>query len=1370
METIAGKYTLLKRLAAGGMAEVFLARQRGPEGFSKLVVIKRILPHLAQKNRFVQMFLDEARTAADLNHPNVVHIYEVGQDRGTYFIAMEYLQGQNLRAIWKRAAKRKSPIPWGQSLQVILDAARGLHYAHTKTDYEGKPLNIVHRDVSPHNVLVTYDGNTKIVDFGIAKAASHDQSPATSSGIVRGKLEYMSPEQASGLPIDARSDQFALSIILFELTTGKRVFKQATDYEKMRAVIECRVPIPSEVIGNFSPRLEEIILRALSKDPGERFRNCGEMADAIEDFLAREGIQHSPARVGQFIRLLFEEERETESRRNLVLQSLEAEDDFELLEEAEGEATGSGATRQMITGSQSTRTNLTPATGADFVGRVRELSDLAELIAAEADAAARLITLWGPAGTGKTRLAEEVGRRFVEDLPGGVWMFDLTEARTIDGVCAVVGNVLGVPLAMDRAQEDVVRHLGRVLGDRGKVLLIFDNFEQVVDVAEDTVGVWLQQAGQAIFVVTSREPLRIPGERAWELGPLQVPEGPDVAASEAVQLFVRRARSVRGDYNLTEEDEPVVAKIVQKLDGMPLAIELAARRMNIFTPAQLLKRLHKRLDILTSGTRETTGRQATLRGAIDWSWELLDPEEKVALAQCSVFTGGFDLEGAEAVLQPGGDRPVLDIVQALREKSLLRTYESPVSGDLRFGMYESVRAYAAEKLVSGGQHAETLERHADYYLERAQQWVEGIDRLGGIQVLLRLTAEMENLLAVSHRAQKVEPATADSGARALRAVLAMEPLLSLRGPLLPLLRMIDGALEYADGTGASPLLRIQALHARGRVRQTQGKPDGAEADYREAHRLADAHGESRLAGRILRDLGILERDRGHYEQARRDYEQALELAQATGDTEGEGRARNSLGRLLMHEGHVAEAKTFFERSLALLREVGARRHEGRTLANLAGLLLNQANRQGAREYYEQALAIHREFGDRRFEGIALGNIAILLQDSGFLDDARVTYEQALRVSREIGDRFSEGAILGYLATLYHEEDRLQEACRVYEQAVDILRDTGDTPFEGLFLAAWGAALADQGRLIDADDHLTGAAQRLASTQNSYLDQARVIHEGHLAAARAREAEYAGDEAAVAEHMAAAHAAFDIVGGTDSGVAVSEDVRIALRLLERALEPGSLNVGEVALVFTDVEGSTALWDAHTDAMRKALDAHNRLLRKLLVNHDGLEVKSEGDAFMIVFNSTLRAVRWCLDVQRQLMNVEWPPEILADGDGAQTTANGRAVLKGLRVRMGVHVGRPERRPDPVTGRMDYFGPMVNRASRVMGAAHGGQILVSSRVWQAVGHRLDELDGCVATDLGEHRLRGLSQTERLVQLLPRELAERDFPPPRSAGAVPP
>ncbi|WP_233595996.1 serine/threonine-protein kinase, partial [Corallococcus sp. CA031C] len=307
-----GSYQLLKRLATGGMAQIYLARRPGSDAPDKLLVLKRILPHLSENDEFVRMFLDEARIAARLAHPNVVQIYDLGAEGDTFFIAMEYIHGVDARRLWKRSETSSKPLPVPLVCRILLEASAGLDYAHKKTDATGRPLGIVHRDVSPQNILVTFEGGVKVVDFGIAKAA--DQATVTRSGVLKGKYSYMSPEQASGQRVDCRSDVFALGVVLHELLTGGRLFKRPSDMLTLSAVAECNVPPPSHVAPRVPADLDPIVLKALAKDPDARYQHAQDLQRALEGWLAAQPQPSGTADLAVFMKDLYADRLSDEAR------------------------------------------------------------------------------------------------------------------------------------------------------------------------------------------------------------------------------------------------------------------------------------------------------------------------------------------------------------------------------------------------------------------------------------------------------------------------------------------------------------------------------------------------------------------------------------------------------------------------------------------------------------------------------------------------------------------------------------------------------------------------------------------------------------------------------------------------------------------------------------------------------------------------------------------------------------------------------------------------------------------------------------------------------------------------------------------------
>ncbi len=298
-----GQYTLLERIAVGGMAEVWKARMKGVEGFQKTVAIKKILPHLTDSSDFVTMFIDEAKLAAQLNHNNIIHIYDLGKIGDDYFIAMEFVDGKDLRSILNSARAESRPLPLGLSLMVGSRLASALDHAHRQKDFEGRPLGLVHRDVSPQNVLISYEGDIKLCDFGIVKAVT--KTSKTQMGALKGKLQYMSPEQAWGRPVDARSDIFSLGSLLFEMLTGRRLFSGESEMSVLDAVREGRIQAPRDLDPRLPLEVNALVLKALARDPEDRFLSAGEMQREIDGILVSLKPTPTQADLGSYLHQLF---------------------------------------------------------------------------------------------------------------------------------------------------------------------------------------------------------------------------------------------------------------------------------------------------------------------------------------------------------------------------------------------------------------------------------------------------------------------------------------------------------------------------------------------------------------------------------------------------------------------------------------------------------------------------------------------------------------------------------------------------------------------------------------------------------------------------------------------------------------------------------------------------------------------------------------------------------------------------------------------------------------------------------------------------------------------------------------------------------
>ncbi|MFP2909976.1 protein kinase domain-containing protein [Pyxidicoccus sp. 3LFB2] len=325
--TLFGKYLLLERINVGGMAEVFIAKAFGVEGFERILAIKKILPTMAEDEEFITMFIDEARISVQLNHANVVHIHELGKHDDAYFIAMEYVAGRDVRTILERYRRRKEIMPTAQAVFITSKLCDGLDYAHRKKDARGQDLHIIHRDVSPQNVLISYEGEVKVIDFGIAKAANRSQK--TQAGILKGKFGYMSPEQVRGMPIDRRSDIFAVGVLLYEMLTGEKLFVGESDFSTLEKVRNADVPLPREFNPNIPPGLEKVVLKALAREPEERYQWASDLAEDLMRFLLAGDAIYSSKHLSSYMKEAFAEDMLREAEKMERYAGIERPDQIE---------------------------------------------------------------------------------------------------------------------------------------------------------------------------------------------------------------------------------------------------------------------------------------------------------------------------------------------------------------------------------------------------------------------------------------------------------------------------------------------------------------------------------------------------------------------------------------------------------------------------------------------------------------------------------------------------------------------------------------------------------------------------------------------------------------------------------------------------------------------------------------------------------------------------------------------------------------------------------------------------------------------------------------------------------------------------------
>ncbi|MGC1257332.1 MAG: protein kinase [Candidatus Acidiferrales bacterium] len=966
-----GPYEILALLGAGGMGEVYRARDAR---LDRIVAIKILPAAIAADSDHLRRFEREARSASALNHPNIITIHELGQDGSTRYIAMELIEGQTLRELLRGGGG----LPVRKVLEIAAQAAEGLAKAHE--------AGIAHRDLKPENLMVSQDGFVKILDFGLAKAApaggvaaetSALSSWETRPGMVLGTVQYMSPEQASGGALDFRSDQFSFGLVLYEMVTGKRAFVRNTVPEVLVAIMR----EPADPVGAQNPDAPAplcwAIERCLAKDPEKRYAATRELARELAAI--RERFAEKPApRV-------------------------------------------------------ETRAANIPVQRTGFVGREKEVAAAKEMLL-RSDV--RLVTVTGPGGIGKTRLGVEVASGLAERFPGGVHFVPLSALRDASLIASAIVQTLGI---RETGGQSPLETLQKYLQEpsRGPMLLLLDNFEHVM-VAAPAVAELLAMAPQLKILVTSRAALHVYGEHEFPVPPLAVPDAQTMPAPEAlaqfpaVALFVQRAAAVKPDFELSRENATAVVEICARLDGLPLAIELAAARVKVLSPSAMRTRLASRLQLLTGGARDLPQRQQTLRSAIDWSYDLLSAAEQKLFCRLAVFVGGCTLEGVEAVCDTKGDLKLdlLDGTESLVDKSLLQRVEQ-ANGESRFVMLETIREYALEKLEASGEGKVTKRAHAAYCLVLAEEEATEQSDAEQAEWLERFSLEHDNFRAALE--WLTETGDAEWGLRLGTA----------------LFRFWEGREYFAEGRDRlEKLLKIPAAAAPSRAR-----------------------------GRAVFSAGVLASEQGDYAAADELMGEGLAISRQLHDAQGVAVSLNAMAVNARDRGDIDVARTLFDKSLAVWRGLHDQKAVARALSNLASVVNSQGDYARARGLYSECFAIFQMLGDRTGVAWSLNHQGDAAREQGDVADARNLYQQALAIFRELGDRWGIAGTLADLGTLAREQGDCATAQSLHRESLIMFRELEHKRGIARLLECFACTAAAQ-RKSERSLRLAGAAAAL----------------------------------------------------------------------------------------------------------------------------------------------------------------------------------------------------------------------------------------------------------------------------------------------------
>jgi predicted ATPase len=959
-----GSYEIFQRLGAGGMGEVYRARD---SRLGREVAIKTLSLERCSQPEALARFEQEARSACALNHPNIVTIYELGHVNGTRYISMELVIGQTLRELLVA-----SPIPFRKAVAIAAQIADALAKAHA--------IGIVHRDLKPENLMVSGDATVKILDFGLAKLKGHStpdsgaSTTLTEQGTVLGTVGYMSPEQATGGEVDFRSDQFSFGSVLYEMVTGFPAFRKKTHAETMAAILRDQPEHMGSRMLQAPPPFLWIVDRCLAKDPKERYASTEDLARdlaAVRDRLA--GPSTRPSEV---------------------------------------------------------RLNNLPVQRTAFIGRGHEAATLRQLLS-RVDV--QLVTLTGPGGIGKTRLALHVAADAAAEFPGGVCFVSLSTVSDPALIAATIAQTLGMRESGNQSSQESLKEY--VSGLDQPMLLLLDNFEHLVSAAPAITQLLITSPHLKV-AVTSQAPLHVYGEHEFPVPPLLLPDLKSIPPLEelvrlpAVALFVERAVAVKREFVLSKENALAVAAICARLDGLPLAIELAAARIKLLPPSAMLARLESSLNLLTGGARDLPTRQQTLRSTVDWSHGLLNAAEQTLFRRLSVFTGGCVLEAVEAVCNTQSDLglDILDGMASMVDKSLVQQVEQ-VDGETRFFMLSTIREYALERLAESPDESGTRRAHAAYYLVLAEEGAE--DGVAHPEWLDRFEIEHDNFR------------------------LALDCLIK------------TGDAEWALRLGAA-LFRFWET----REYLTEGRDSIA--------RLLALEGTAarpKLRARLSFAAAVLAGEQGDYASARQMFEASLETCLELNDKRGVAVALNALAVNARDRGELPVASLLFERCIAIWKDLGDSADIARALSNLANVTKLQGNYARASSLYDECLTMFRRAGDGTGIAWTLNYQGDVAREKADLTGARSFCEQSLTAFRDLQDGWGIASVLSDLASLSCDQGNDAEARRLYGESIRMFKELGHKRGIARALECLAVSAAAQSNARQSL-HLAGAAAAL----------------------------------------------------------------------------------------------------------------------------------------------------------------------------------------------------------------------------------------------------------------------------------------------------
>lgn len=1034
-----GKYIVDSLIGTGGMAEVWQARDVSSGREVALKVLFSRAPQIRER------LFREAHAQSVMHHPNVLSIVEVIDVDGAPGLVLPLVKGTDLGTLLQQHRPTRQ-----EALAIFCAIVDGVGHAHQH--------GMIHRDLKPSNVLLQSVGDQLvpcICDFGLVKDTN--STTMTRSGLMMGTISYVAPEQIlNAAGVDHRADLFSLGVILVELLTGQMLFPTPSLQERLDTMHA------QHDLSAVPTALVSLCRALLSPLPQHRPQSCAELMIDLKRSVPP--FDHGISADGTIGDLVHRHwgKSQTEDSAN----SQETLDVFVL-----SNLPRPAQPPSRLEDSASHQHKGLPQHDDAFLGREAELHVLGELFAA-----GNLVGVLGSGGMGKTRLALEFARRERHSFRR-VFFCSLAEAETMEDIVSCVAQALKVPLHGPNPRSQI----GFALANSGRCLLVLDNVEQITTPIEQVVQLWRTQAPDVCFLLTSRVQLDLPW-KMLQLLPMDIGLG--------IRLFVKRAQSHKPSFVRTESNQEAIHKLVLLLDGLPLAIELAAARIAVMTPSTMVSRMDQRFRLLGHTKGGTASRQSTLRQTIDWSWNLLRAEEQDALSQCSLFENGFTLAAAEAVidLSHTPQQPwTVDVVQSLVDQSLLTAYTDPKSGDTQFGMLMSIREYAQTKWMAldAGLRESVQRKYIDHYASAFsmdsitnrsvnERYKIGIDDVGN----LRSAA----LLALSRQ----------DGEKAAQLILMLVDFVRYGYPLGPLVSMLEQAIPLLpEGGPLWTMVKIEASY----MYFITGQLDQS------IHCSEQAIAAARHSGnRVQLCLGLINhafplRDRGNHALAKMHYKEVLDIGTQCDLPSMMVTAYRLLGQIYVFERSSTQAENALLRAIDMARTMGARREE------LSALHICAQNQElcgmyeAAEQSYRQSLQLARQVHDALGETQSLAGLGNLCLLQGDLSQSLTLFQQSLLIAQRMGFRAKECMLNGNIGTVYKELNQYPQAEMNYQKALKITREMGVRRGEGIWLLNLGIQYTTQGYYTKAMDFYQDALQIFSTLELRSLKGATLGHIG-----------------------------------------------------------------------------------------------------------------------------------------------------------------------------------------------------------------------------------------------------------------------------------